>query len=61
MNVRRRPLAVIPEVLYVLGDGDTGEVSGLFFSPNENAGDFGLFDSRMLASEMFCESSVGIV
>ena len=53
MNVRRRPLAVIPEVLYVLGDGDTGEVSGLFFSPNENAGDFGLFDSRMLASEMF--------
>ena len=53
MNVRRRPLAVIPEVLYVLGDGDTGEVSGLFFSPNENAGDFGLFDSRMLASVMF--------
>ena len=53
MNYRRRPLAVIPEVLYVLGDGDTGEVSGLFFSPNENAGDFGLFDSRMFASEMF--------
>ena len=53
VNVRRRPLAVIPEVLYVLGDGDTGEVSGLFFSPNENAGDFGLFDSRMLASVMF--------
>ena len=53
VNVRRRPLAVIPEVLYVLGDGDTGEVSALFFSPNENAGDFGLFDSRMLASEMF--------
>ena len=53
VNDRRRPLAVIPEVLYVLGDGDTGEVSGLFFSPNENAGDFGLFDSRMFASEMF--------
>ena len=40
-------------MLYVLGDGDTGEVSGLFFSPNENAGDFGLFDSRMFASERF--------
>ena len=53
LNVQRRPLAVIPEVLYVLGDGDTGEVSGLFFSPNENAGDFGLFDSRMFASERF--------
>ena len=53
VNVRRRPLAVIPEVLYVLGDGDTGEVSGLFFSPKENAGDFGLFDSRMFESEMF--------
>ena len=53
LNDRRRPLAVIPEVLYVLGDGDTGEVSALFFSPNENAGDFGLFDSRILASEMF--------
>ena len=53
VNVRRRPLAVIPEVLYVLGDGDTGEVSGLFFSPKENAGDFGLFDSRMFASERF--------
>ena len=53
VNDGRRPLAVIPEVLYVLGEGDTGEVSGLFFSPNENAGDFGLFDSRMFASERF--------
>ena len=53
VNVRRRPLAVIPEVLYVLGDGDTGEVSALFFSPNENAGDFGLFDSLIFASKMF--------
>ena len=45
-----RPLGVMPDVLYVLGAGDTGLASGLFFRPNENAGDLGLFDSRIFAS-----------
>ena len=39
-----------PDVLYVFGAGDTGLASGLFFKPNENAGDFGLLDSRIFAS-----------
>ena len=34
----------------MLGAGDTGLASGLFFRPKENAGDFGLFDSRIFAS-----------
>ena len=34
----------------MLGAGDTGLASGLFFKPNEKAGDFGLFDSRIFAS-----------
>ena len=34
----------------MLGAGDTGLASGLFFKPKENAGDFGLFDSRIFAS-----------
>ena len=42
---------VIPEVLYVAGEGEAGEGSALFFNPNENAGDLTLFDSRMLASK----------
>ena len=42
---------MIPDVLYVFGEGDTGLGSGLVFRPNEKAGDFTLLDSRMLASE----------
>ena len=35
----------------MFGEGDTGTVSGLFFKPNENDGDFGTLDSLMLLSE----------
>lgn len=37
-------------MLYVLGEGDTGTVSGLFFKPNENDGDLGTLDSLILLS-----------
>ena len=41
-----------PEVLYVLGEGATGTDSALFFNPNENDGDFSLFDSLIFASKI---------
>ena len=34
----------------MLGDGDTGGASALFFRPKEKAGDLGLLDSRIFAS-----------